>query len=174
MQIDLKDAYFATPLSKQSPKYVRLFWFKASSKSFYQITKNPNYSFETNEHFNNCLSGQYVVDGADLKGNYDNEGYIYFSVAKIGVCGKSEKVNPTTSDAIGISRFTDKYRRNGIGFLRRKTNSYNSTMSGGLLSNQNFSVKFYKVNWPTFVNSPSYIARKNFNFVSFSRSKYQV
>ena len=140
VQIDLKDAYFAIPLSKQSPKYVRLFWFKTSSKSFYQITKNPNYSFETNEHLNNCLSGQYVVDGEDLTGNYDNEGYIYFSVAKVGVCDKSEKVNPTTSDATRISRFTDKYRGNGIGFLSRKTNSCNSTMSGGLLSNQNFSV----------------------------------
>ena len=45
--------------------------------------------------------------------------------------------------------------------LRRKTDSYNSTMSGGLLSNQNFSVKFNKVNWSTFVNGPSFIAREN-------------
>ena len=34
-------------------------------------------------------------------------------------------------------------------------------MSGGLLSTQNFSVKFDKVNWPTFANGPSYIAREN-------------
>ena len=34
-------------------------------------------------------------------------------------------------------------------------------MSGDLLSTQNFSVKFDKVNWSTFVNGPSYIARKN-------------
>ena len=32
------------------------FWFRASSKSFYRITKNPNCSFETNKHSNNCLS----------------------------------------------------------------------------------------------------------------------
>ena len=38
-----------------------LFWFRTSSKSFYQITKNPNCSFETNNHLNNCLSRQYVT-----------------------------------------------------------------------------------------------------------------
>ena len=138
-----------------------LFWFRASSKSFYQITKNPNCSFETNKHSNNCLSGRYVADGEDLTGNYDSEGYIDFSVAKFGVCYKSEKVNPTTSETIGISGFTDKYRGNDTVSLRRKTDSYNSTMSGDLLSTQNFSVKFDKVNWSTFVNGPSYIARKN-------------
>ena len=51
-----------------------LFWFRASSKSFYQITKNLNCSFETNKHSNNCLSGRYVTDGADLTENYDSEG----------------------------------------------------------------------------------------------------
>ena len=34
-------------------------------------------------------------------------------------------------------------------------------MSGGLLSTKNFNVKYEKVNWPTFVNGPSYIAMKN-------------
>ena len=34
-------------------------------------------------------------------------------------------------------------------------------MSGGLPSTQNFSVKFNKVNWSTFFNGPSYIAREN-------------
>ena len=34
-------------------------------------------------------------------------------------------------------------------------------MSGGLLSNQNFGVKFDKVNWPTFFKDPSYVAREN-------------
>lgn len=34
-------------------------------------------------------------------------------------------------------------------------------MSGDLLSNQNFIVKFNKVNWPIFVNSLSYVTRKN-------------
>ena len=68
-----------------------LFWFRASSKSFYKITKNPNCSSETNKHSNNCLSGRYVADGEDLTGNYDSEGYNDFSVAKFGVCYKSEK-----------------------------------------------------------------------------------
>ena len=31
-------------------------------------------------------------------------------------------------------------------------------MQGGSLSTQNFSINFNKVNWPTFTNSPSYIA----------------
>ena len=56
---------------------------------------------------------------------------------------------------------TDKYRGNDTVSLRRKTGSYNSTMSGGLLSAQNFSVKFDKINWPTFVNGLSYIAWEN-------------
>ena len=34
-----------------------LLWFRASSKSFYPITKNPNCSFETNKHLDNCLFG---------------------------------------------------------------------------------------------------------------------
>ena len=34
-------------------------------------------------------------------------------------------------------------------------------MSGGLLSAQNISVKFDKVNWPTLVNGPNYIARES-------------
>ena len=51
-----------------------LSWLRTSSKSFYQITKNPNRSFETNKHSNDCLSGQYVSDGADLIRNYDSEG----------------------------------------------------------------------------------------------------
>ena len=43
---------------------------------------------------------------------------------------------------------------------RRETDPYNSTMSGGLFSTKNFSGKFDKVNWPTFVNGLSYIARE--------------
>ena len=74
---------------------------------------------------------------------------------------KSEKVNPTTSETVGISGVTDKYRGNDTVTLRRKTGSYNSTMSGGLLSTQNFSVQFDEVNWPTFVNGPSYVAGEN-------------
>ena len=34
-------------------------------------------------------------------------------------------------------------------------------MPGGLLSTENISVKIDKVNWPTFVHGPSYIAREN-------------
>ena len=45
--------------------------------------------------------------------------------------------------------------------LRRKTDSDNSAMPGGIPSTQNFNVTFSKVNWPTFVNSQSYIAREN-------------
>ena len=138
-----------------------LFWFRATFKSFYQITKNPNCFFETNKCSNNCLSGRYITDAADLTGNYDSEGYIDFSVAKFGVCQKPEKANLTPSETVGISGVTDKYRENDTVSLRRKTDSYNSTMSGGLLSNQNFSVKFNKVNWSTFVNGPSFIAREN-------------
>ena len=48
----------------------------------------------------------------DLTGSYKNEGYIDFSVAKFGVCHKSEKVNFTISEKIGISGVTDKYRGN--------------------------------------------------------------
>ena len=80
-------------------------WFRASPKSFYQITKNPNCSFETKKHSNNCLS---FTDGVDLTENYDSEGYIDFSVAKFGVCHKSEKVNPTISETIRISGVTDR------------------------------------------------------------------
>ena len=61
---------------------------------------------------------------------------------------------------------TNKCRENDTVSLKRKTDSYNSTMSGGLLSTQNFSVKFSKVNWPTFVNGPNYITREN--SISFS------
>ena len=143
-----------------------LFWFRASSKIFYQITKNPNCFFETNKHSNNFLSGRYVADGENLTGNYNSKGYIDFSVAKFRVCHKSEKVNLTFSEAIEISEVTDKYRRNDIVSLRRKTDLFNSTMSGGLLSTQNFGVKFVKVNWPTLVNGPSRITREN--SVSFS------
>ena len=35
--------------------------------------------------------------------------------------------------------------------LTRETDSYNSTMLGGLLLIKIFSVKFDKINWPTFV-----------------------
>ena len=110
-----------------------LFWFRASSKIFYQITKNPNCFFETNKHSNNFLSGRYVADGENLTGNYNSKGYIDFSVAKFRVCHKSEKVNLTFSEAIEISEVTDKYRRYDIVSLRRKTDLFNSTMSGGLL-----------------------------------------
>ena len=85
-----------------------LFWFKASSKSFYEITKNPNFSFEMNKHSNNCLSGRYIADGEALTGNYDSKRYIDISVKKFGVCHKSVKSNPTISETIGISGATDK------------------------------------------------------------------
>ena len=93
----------------------------------------------------NSLSGRYVTDGANLTGNYDIEGYIDFSVAKFGVCNRSENVNLPPSETTGISGVTDKYRGHGTVSLRRKTDSYNSTMSGGLLSTENFTVKFHKL-----------------------------
>ena len=47
----------------------------------------------------------------------------------------------------------------------------------GLFSTKNFSFKFDKVKWPTFVNGPSYIARKNSptgaNTKSEKAGKYQ-
>ena len=85
---------------------------------------------------NNCLSVRNFTDGVDLAGNYDNKGYIDFSVAKFWVCHKSDKVNLTPSETIGISGVTDKYRGNDTVSLRRKNDSYNSIMSGGLLSTQ--------------------------------------
>ena len=93
----------------------------------------------------NSLSGRYVTDGENLTGNYDIEGYIDFSVAKFGVCNRSENVNFPPSETTGISEVTDKYRGNGTVSHRRKTDSYNSTVSGGLLSTDNFSVKFHKL-----------------------------
>ena len=139
-----------------------LLWFRVSSKSFYQITKNPNCSFETNKHSNNCSSGGYVTDGVGLTGNYSSKGYIDFSVAKFRVCHKFEKVNLTPSKTVGISGVTDKYSGNDTVSLRRKTDSYNSIISEGLLSTQNFNIKFNKVNWPTFFNGNIvYIAKEN-------------
>ena len=70
-------------------------------------------------------------------------------------------VNLTPSETVGISGVTDKYRGNDTLSLGRKTDSYDPKMSGALLSTRNFSVKFNKVDWPTFVNGPGYIARKN-------------
>ena len=65
-----------------------------------------------------------------------------------------------------LLELTHKCRGNDTFSLKRKTESCNSTMSGGLLSTQNFSVKFYKVNWPTFVNGSNFITREN--SISFS------
>ena len=59
-----------------------------------------NCYFETNKHLNNCLSGWYVADEEDFTGNYDSKEYIDFSVAKFGVCHKSEKVNPTSTTSL--------------------------------------------------------------------------
>ena len=87
-------------------------WFRASS------------SFETNKHSNR------YVNGADLTKNFDSKEYIHFSVAKFGVCHKSEKVNSLTSETTRICEVTDKYRGNDTVFLRRETDSYNPTMSG--------------------------------------------
>ena len=92
-----------------------LFWFKASSRTFSQITKNPNYS-------STCLSGRYVTDATNLTEKYDSEGYIDFPVAKFGVYHnhKPEKVNSTTSVTIRISRVTDKYLGNDTDCLSQK------------------------------------------------------
>ena len=126
-----------------------LFWFKVSSKSFYEITKNPNFSFEMNKHSNNSLSGRYIADGEALTENYDSKRYIDISVKKFGVCHKSVKSNPTISETIDTVP------------LRRKIELYNSTMSGGLLSTQKVSVKYGKINWPTHFDGPSCIKREN-------------
>ena len=131
-----------------------------STKNLSVKFDSPNCSFETKEHSNNRLSGRYVTNRADLTWNYDRKEYINFSVAKFEVCHKSEKVNSSTSETIGVSGVADKYRRNDS-VSRREINSYNSTMSGGLLSPKSLSVKFDKVNWPTFVNVPSYVTMEN-------------
>ena len=90
------------------------FWFWASS------------SFETNKHSNR------YVNGADLTQKFDSKEHIHFSVAKFGVCHKSEKVNSLISKT-RICEVIDKYIGNDTVFLRRETDSYNPTMSGGLL-----------------------------------------
>ena len=99
-------------------------------------------------------------------------GYIDFSVVKFRVCHKSEEVNLIPSQTIGISRVTDKYKRNDTVSLRRKTDLYNSIMSRGLLATHNFSVKFDKINWATFVNRPRYITREN--SISFSPAEANI
>ena len=93
-----------------------------------------------------------------LTRNYESQGYIDFSVAKFWVCYKSEKVNFTTGETIGVLGLQINREEMTLS-LRREIDPYNSAMSGGLLSVKNFSVKFDKVYWPTFANGPSYIAR---------------
>ena len=55
----------------------------------------------------------------------------------------------------------DGNRENDTVSLRREADLNNSTMSGGLFSIKNLSVKFDKDNWPSFVLGPSYIVREN-------------
>ena len=97
---------------------------------------------------------------ANLIRNYDSQRCIDFSVTKCGVCYKPEKVNSTTRETIGILGLQINTKEMTLS-LRRETDPYNSTMSGGLLSAKNFSVKFDKVYWHTSVNGRSYIAREN-------------
>ena len=75
-----------------------------------------------------------------LKIVFENEGYFNFSVAKFGVCRKYEKFNSSTSKTNRVLGLLDKYRGNDIISFRKETDTYNSTMSGGLLSTKNFSI----------------------------------
>ena len=113
-KIDLKKAYFAIPLSKQSSKYARFKWsdnpyeflclffgLGSTPKVFAKLLKIPIVrSRRTNirivVNLDDILLMRRTLQEI-MKANY---GYIDFSVVKFGVCHKSEKVNPTTSETI--------------------------------------------------------------------------
>ena len=105
-----------------------LVWSGPSSKNFYKIIKNSNYSFETNKHSNNCLSGRCVADGAILTANFDSEGNADFYAAKFGICHKCGKVNSSASETNGrlwelrVLGVTDKYRGNALSLSKEKLN----------------------------------------------------
>ena len=122
---------------------------RASSRIFYQITKNPNCSFEENKHSSarlTCLSGRYVTDGANLTRKYDSEGYIDFSVAKLGfVINLKRSILKTVKkiEFLGLHRNTQEMALTVS--LRRETGSYNSTMSKALLSTNNLMLSLTKL-----------------------------
>ena len=178
-KIDLKDAYFAIPLSKQSSKCVRFKWsgnlyeflclcfgLAPVPKVFIKLLIIPIYLLRRINIRIIVYLDDMLLIGRTLQEIVTERDTLIFLLQKFEVCHKSEKVNPTISETTGISGVTDQYRGIDTVSLRRKTDSYNSTMSGGSLSIQNFSAKFDKVNCPTFVNGPSYIAREN--SISFS------
>lgn len=84
---------------------------------------------------------------------------LIFSVLKLDFFYKNGKINSSTSKMNRVLQITDKYRGNDTIPFQRETESYISTMSRGLLSTKNFSIKFE-------VNITSHIASNN--SVSFS------
>ena len=84
---------------------------------------------------------------------------LIFSVLKFDFFYKNGKINSSTSKMNRVLQITDKYRGNDTIPFQRETESYISTMSRGLLSTKNFSIKFE-------VNITSHIPSNN--SVSFS------
>ena len=72
-------------------------------------------------------------------------GVHWFNVTKFGVCNKSEKVNFATSEKIGISGVTDKYRGNDTVSLRRETDSF--AFNSIAFKNQQVSLSLSAVSW---------------------------
>ena len=86
--------------------------------------KNPNCSFEANKNLNNCLSGQDVTDGVVLKGNFDRDAYVDFSVSKFVVFFFHEngKVNSSISNINRVLEITDNTEEMALFLSEEKLN----------------------------------------------------
>ena len=115
--IDLKDAYFAVPLSQNSQKYVRFQWknllykflclylgLSSAARVFTKINES-SYNFTSETLYKNCsISRRYAPDGSLLRGTTNCFGYINISASELGVFNQNSKDDIGFDNDFGVSR----------------------------------------------------------------------
>ena len=70
------------------------FWIRACPQDIF--IKGTNSSTEAAEHSSSDISRRYSSDGKNIRGNFNEQRQIDFSVSTSGFCHKSEKISSET------------------------------------------------------------------------------
>ena len=146
--------------------FLRMFWTRTNSKSFYKIIKSPNpkllkVSWDGSIHSNHYLPSWYVANREDITKNSHGKRRNDVSIATFRFCDQLQKISPALCETNGVSGLCNRHRENDFFSFREKIKTCVLTMSADFQATRNFSLKSHKVSWPVVINCLGHFTNSN-------------
>ena len=168
-KIDLKDAYFAIPLSVKSRKYVRFQWkgflyefcclcfgLSPAPLVFTKLLKVPIFlSLEKTQCKNNNLPRQHTTNGIFIRGLVDGKRYTDIHISTLTFSDQYQKVLPRAIIDFRISRGDSRFRGSDFEPSQGKTPKSTESLPGNPRKWEINSQETKQTDWEVIIDSNS-------------------